>query len=289
MPQLTAETLLLLGFKDIAVWVRSGDDDGIDYHVDGPNAEAHRSLLNERNSLYAFVQGNQVSYIGKTTQTIRQRLAGYRTPHRQRSTNWRCNGKIREMLASGEVIRILVFTPIPDLRYGEFGINLAAGLEDSLIAAFSPPWNGRERGRAITEDAEREKADEQEAASAPTGATDDLPAADITNGTIPSGVASFRIVLGEAYYELGLINPGVEASAHLGDDGDPIEICFGDGSEPIMSRIDRRANRSGSVRVVGRNQMIKRWFQSHFDKGDTVEARVLDRHRIVLLSKAAKE
>ena len=47
-----------------------------------------------------------------------------------------------------EVLRILVFNPISNLRYGDFDINLAAGLEDSLIAEFSPPWNGRERGHA---------------------------------------------------------------------------------------------------------------------------------------------
>jgi hypothetical protein len=53
----------------------------------------------------------------------------------------------------------------------------------------------------------------------------------------------------------------------------------------VLSRIDRRANRSGAVRIVGLNRPIARWFRTHFQKGDTVGALVLDAHRILLLSK----
>jgi hypothetical protein len=190
------------------------------------------------------------------------------------------------MLGRGEAIRILVFNPISHLRYGDFEINLAAGLEDALIKDFDPPWNGRERGHAITEEAEREKSDEAAALpDVPLGhivASSEEPA---TGRPTPTSVASFQIVLGEAYYQQGLINPGVEASRYLGDDGDRIEINFSDGSEAVFSRIDRKANKSGSVRVVGRNRLIARWFQAHFEKGDVVEARVVDRNHILLLAK----
>jgi hypothetical protein len=49
--------------------------------------------------------------------------------------------------------RIFVFAPISDLRYGQFQIDLAAGLEESLIIAVAPPWNGREGKRLLTEEA----------------------------------------------------------------------------------------------------------------------------------------
>jgi hypothetical protein len=146
MPHWTADTLLNLGFRDIAAWVTSSGNGGIDYRMDGPNPPADRVLLGEVNSLYAFVHGDRVMYIGKTARNLRDRIAGYRNPHVGQRTNWRCNGNIRDMLKRNEVLRIFVFNPIPKLRYGDFDINLAAGLEDSLIAEFDPPWNGRERG-----------------------------------------------------------------------------------------------------------------------------------------------
>jgi hypothetical protein len=283
MPHWTADTLLNLGFRDIAAWVTSSGNGGIDYRMDGPNPPADRVLLGEVNSLYAFVHGDRVMYIGKTARNLRDRIAGYRNPHVGQRTNWRCNGNIRDMLKRNEVIRILVFNPIPKLRYGDFDINLAAGLEDSLIAEFDPPWNGRERGRAITEEAEREEAALPSDASSETNAA--FPIVPEPNSPTPVGAASFQIVLGDTYYRQGLINPGVNASRLLGDDGDPIAIKFGDGSEPVISRIDRTANKSGAVRVVGRNRLIAQWFQKHFSEGDVIEARVLDQHCILLLPK----
>jgi hypothetical protein len=53
---------------------------------------------------------------------------------------------------------------------------------------------------------------------------------------------------------------------------------------PIISGINRTANRSGGVRVVGRNQLIAQWFREHFRKDDVVEGRVLDPNRIMLFS-----
>ena len=173
------------------------------------------------------------------------------------------------------MVRILVFTPISDLRYGDYDINLAAGLEDSLIKAFNPPWNGRDKGKPVTEEAEREKA-EEEADALPAEAEQPKPAPH-------HGPAfSFEITLGQAYYYQGLINPGVAASQHLGKDGEPIQISFADGAEPIMSSINRKANASGAVRVVGRNRLIAEWFQQHYQPGDIVQAHVLDLNRIRL-------
>lgn len=284
MTELTAEILLTLGFRDIGRWIPAQREGCLDYVLDGTNTKADSILLDARNSLYAFAMTDEVKYIGKTARTIRERFVGYRNPTTRQRTNLRNNRNIREALASGAVIRILVFNPISFLRYGDFEINLAAGLEDALIEAFDPPWNGRDRGRPITEEAEREEQDEAGAKAEDESGATVAPTPALHNAP-PSGMASFKIVLGEAYYNQGLINPGVEASAHLGGDGEPIEVIFEDGAEPVLSRIDRRANPSGSVRIVGRNRPIARWFQAHFQKGDTVGVLVLDAHRVLLLSK----
>ena len=49
-----------------------------------------------------------------------------------------------------------------------------------------------------------------------------------------------------------------------------------------MSSINRKANASGAVRVVGRNRLIAEWFQQYYQPGDVVQAHVLDFNRIRL-------
>ena len=282
----TTDTLLDIGFIDVAQWFQGQGENTIEYRLDGPNAHANVLLLDEVKSLYAFVREDSVLYIGKTSRTVRRRFVTYRKPGLRQATNLRCNRKIRECISRGEVVRILVFNPISFLRYGDFDINLAAGLEDSLIYEFDPPWNGREDGRPITEEAEREEADEsevripserQQLSSAPFGKIG-------SQGQLGE-VAAFQLILGDTYYQQGLINAGVAASRYLGQHGEPIQISFSDGTEPVISRINRTANRSGGVRVVGRNTEIARWFHANFTRGETVNARVLDKNRIELLRK----
>lgn len=279
-PELNAEVLLNLGFVDVGKWQPSGDF--IAYQLDGEDAAANQVLLDASNALYAFVRGDEVLYIGKTARSIRKRYVGYCRPGKRQATNLRCHGNIKAAILAGNEIRILAFAPITHLRYADFEINLAAGLEDSLIRAFDPPWNGRERGQPITEEAEREEAEETEA-----GPTDAVRADDIQPDAKASApaLATFTVVLGPTYYDKGFLNPGVEASRHLGKDGDPIRIRFSDGSQTVVSKINRTANRTGAVRVVGGNSQISRWFQKHFKEGGTVQGRVVDPHTIELFAR----
>jgi hypothetical protein len=279
MPELNSDTLLDLGFVDVGAWLQDGT--GIDYQLDGPDAKANEIRLNTPKALYAFVSGNEVQYVGKTARTIRRRFVGYRRPGSRQRTNQRCNAKISEAIAGGIQIRIFVFTPISHLRYQEFEIDLAAGLEDSLIAMFDPPWNGRQKsGQPLSEDTEREEVEEETVLKENS---------DITRVTEPpplhvQPIATFSIKLGETYYNQGLITLGVAASQHLGMHGDPIEVSFDDGTSPVISVINRTANRSGGVRVVGRNQLIAHWFRRRFRKDEVVEDHVLEPNRILLLS-----
>jgi hypothetical protein len=276
MSNLNRDTLLNVGFLDVGRWELSGEE--ITYTLDGDRIAANEVLLDDPNALYAFVQGDAVRYIGKTTRGVRRRFITYRRPGKRQLTNLRCNAKIKEALNSSAEIRILVFAPISHLRYLDFEINLAAGLEDALIKAFGPPWNGRERDKPITEETEREKAEE----NTTVGATE--AEASMDRRAYGPPLASFKIRLGHAYFEQGIVNPGVNASHYLGDDGEHLQVLFDDGSDPVLSRINRRANPSGGVRVVGRNRQIAEWFQRHFAMGDVVEARVIDANRILLLA-----
>ncbi|MDR7225386.1 GIY-YIG nuclease family protein [Aminobacter aminovorans] len=278
-PELNAEVLLNLGFVDVGNWQLSGNV--IAYKLDGEHAVANQVLLDAPNALYAFVKGDEVLYIGKTARSIRKRYVGYCRPGKRQQTNLRCHRNIKTAIAGGTEVRILMFAPISHLRYADFEINLAAGLEDSLIRAFDPRWNGREKGQPISEEVEREEAEETETEQSGGGIPSDvLPKTQAS----PLASATFTVLLGTTYYNKGFLNLGVEASLFLGRDGDPIRVRFSDGSEPVISKINRTANKTSAVRVVGGNQQIAGWFQEHFHEGDTVWGRVVDPHTIELLT-----
>lgn len=277
--QLNAEVLLNLGFADVGKWQPKGDS--IAYDLDGADSSASEVLLDASNALYAFVRRDQVVYIGKTVRSIRKRYVGYCRPGKTQATNQRCHRNIKAAIAEGTEIRIFVFTPITHLRYSDFEINLAAGLEDSLIREFDPPWNGRDRGHPISEDAEREEVEESEFRELGVVAVVDAPPKPRASG---QAMATFSVVLGATYYEKGILNPGVEASEYLGKHGDPIRVRFTDGSQTVISKINRTANRTGAVRVIGGNAQIARWFQQNFSEGDTVHGSVVDPHTIELLA-----
>jgi hypothetical protein len=94
-----------------------------------------------KNVLYAFVITDKVMYIGKTIQTLRQRMNGYRNPGSTQSTNIKANKLISETLALNQSVAIYALPDNGLLYYGGFHVNLAAGLEDNLVSALKPAWN----------------------------------------------------------------------------------------------------------------------------------------------------
>ena len=77
-------------------------------------------------------------YIGKTVQTLKQRMSGYQTPGPTQSTNIRGKQLISEELSSGRAVEIHALPDNGLLYYGGFHVNLAAGLEDNLVSEFRP-------------------------------------------------------------------------------------------------------------------------------------------------------
>lgn len=91
--------------------------------------------------LYAFVVDEQLMYVGKTTQTLRKRMAGYRKPGGTQSTNINNHRNIRDCLANGRQVEVYALPDNGLSFHGPFHLDVAAGLEDSLIRDLSPPWN----------------------------------------------------------------------------------------------------------------------------------------------------
>jgi hypothetical protein len=105
-------------------------------------------LGSARNVLYAFVVDGELVYVGKSVQTLRTRMNGYKNPGTTQSTNIKNNKNIREALEQGKQVEIHVLPDNGLLHYGGFHVNLAAGLEDSVVRELSPLWNGGQKESA---------------------------------------------------------------------------------------------------------------------------------------------
>lgn len=124
--------LQTIGFQKVGKWFLNKNT--LDYSIDISNKNI--------NFLYAFVVRDEIKYIGKSTQTIYKRFQGYKKPGSSQKTNIKNNLNVKEVLAQDQEVDIYIFLDTELMRYGEFHINLAAGLEDDLIKQINPPWNG---------------------------------------------------------------------------------------------------------------------------------------------------
>lgn len=120
-----------MGFRRAGTWQNSGG--------------SPQCLLTEcadaENILYAFVVDGVVVYIGKTVQALKRRMYGYQRPSPTQSTNIKGNKFISEALSASRSVEIYALPDNGLLYYGGFHVNLAAGLEDSLVSTLKPAWN----------------------------------------------------------------------------------------------------------------------------------------------------
>ena len=215
--------LLEIGFQTAGHWTL----------VDG---ELSLNLLrhgSRRNVLYAFVSDGEVKYVGKTIQTLATRLYGYRNPGESQTTNVKNSRLIRELLYAGVAVEILALPDNGLLHYGQFHVNLAAGLEDNIIDVLRPEWNGK---------------------PSPPPKPDPPPTPD-------PPVADFSFVLQRTYFNTGFFNVSVDHANAFGADGEQIDIFCGDATVPLIGTINRRANSTSAPRIMG-GTGLRDWFQS---------------------------
>lgn len=266
---MNVEALLATGFSFVCEW--KCKDGGL---ILEPTIEkdSYSAIVSASNALYAFCCADSVLYIGKTANSLKKRLYGYQNPSERQTTNWHCNQKIRERLASGMAVRVAAFVNDGQLQWAAYPINLAAGLEDALINAFEPEWNGGPKNSKRSESAEREAMD------LPT--VKELP--ELPESAPQKALAEFSIILGQTYYNIGIINVGANASHYLGDHDSPVTVQLGNSGQVILSKINRTANSNGSVRLTVGIGQFAAWFQRHFKQGDRVKGHVLNAHAILL-------
>jgi hypothetical protein len=235
--------LLNVGFQTAGEWILQGGRLRFDIRQHG----------SQENVLYAFVCDGTVKYVGKSTQKLRARMAGYSSPGPTSSTNQRVKQLIVSLLMSGVTVEVLALPDSGLMHYGPFHLNLAAGLEDSIIRQLAPEWNVAVKplqatalGRADSEVRPSTTADEREAPKETS--VPDFPA-----------IGTFEFTLQPSYREKGFFNGGVASSSLLGAAGDNIEIYFADEPRPLLGLINRSSTGNGSPRIFGGPELARRF------------------------------
>lgn len=132
-PGKTLQKIISLGFEQVGRWF--WDEDDLNFEI--------TQHAKERDILYAFVEDGEVKYLGKSIQTLHKRIYLYKNCGPSQRTNIRVRQKLRACLKNGSQVLIYAFVQKMPLMYQDIPINLAAGLEDNLIASIKPEWNIR--------------------------------------------------------------------------------------------------------------------------------------------------
>lgn len=203
-------------------------------------------MIERRNVLYAFASEDAVLYVGKTTQTLRRRMLGYFKPNNSQRTNQRNHLAIIDLLNQEKPVEILALADSGLHRYGAFHLNLAAGLEDSIIEIMRPAWNG---GRTSSE------VETQEESNPSDGSVEAKMESEYE-----TAAQSFSLILQPAYYDHGFFNAPTEFSDLFAGDQAGIEIYCGEEKLLVLGKISRRARSNLAPRIMG-GVPLRSWFQ----------------------------
>lgn len=247
--------LLEIGFEPAGHWILENDQ---------IKCELIRHS-SQRNILYAFVCDGEVKYVGKTVRALATRMAGYKTPGKTQTTNIANHRRIKQLLAQNVAVEILALPDNGLLHYGQFHLNLAAGLEDDIIRVIDPEWNGGATECVV---------------GVPASSLGELATAqEQTLEQVIPAVRTFSFILQPTYFRMGFFNVGVSSQNLLGADGETIELFLGDSTQPILGSINRRANGNGTPRIMG-GTGLRDWFNAATSISANISVAVLSPNAI---------
>ena len=131
LPKSPLARLQEIGFELAGEWLLEDGE---------PRIEVRRYPV-AANVLYAFVSDQELLYIGRSGRALGLRMQGYEQGGPPRSVRARNRERILAMLMLDQQVALYAMPDPGSLLYGSFRVNLAAGLQHSLIEALDPPWN----------------------------------------------------------------------------------------------------------------------------------------------------
>lgn len=257
-----------IGFQRAGRWLLQGDELVLQLE----------RLVDRQNVLYAFVSGETVKYVGKTTQALQRRMFGYQKPNQDQRTNWRNRLAIVDLLKQGQTVEILALADSGLLRYGAFHLNLAAGLEDSIIKTLNPEWNGGRLSAVAESSTEENSPDTRETVqqlseSGQTAAQSNsvvcrrteagsaqLASESIGEASALDSVPYFVLTLHNTYHQTGFFNVPLNCDRYFGPNAAKITIYCGGEKLAVTGQINRTANTNGTPRIMGAVP-LRNWFQ----------------------------
>jgi hypothetical protein len=215
--------------------------------------------FNKRNILYSFVSDSEVLYIGKTTDTLINRMNGYKNAGVSQATNIRIKKEIIELLNSEKYVHIYILIDDAQLTYMNYNVSLAAGLEDNLIADLKPKWNFRGNNRI--KELEMPPAD-----------------ANIIIESLHADLGSSKtveITLGKEYWRRGFFNFSIKESGYLPKERTAVRLLLGSRADFFIEGRFMFATKGGQPRVTG-NKSLKEWFQNNNRIGDKIKVDIIE-------------
>jgi hypothetical protein len=245
------DRLLQIGFQVVGQWVLT--DSELNLQLD--------KMKDESNLLYAFVVNGHVRYIGKTTQSLSSRMKGYLKPGPTQSTNIKNRKNILSALECGQDVKIFVLVDDGMRRYGSYHLNLAAGLEDDLIAKIIPDWNGRQGNKILALESDENVKSICESVEPSIVSVESH--IDVSYKTLQLSEqkpeSCFVLKLHKAYFNSGFFNVIVKYQHLFGGHNEEITIFCEEPLKNFKGYINRTANNNKTPRIMG-GVALKRWF-----------------------------
>lgn len=272
--------LLQIGFEQVGSWRLRGDTLALEL----------ARMNGQRNVLYAFVEDAAVLYVGKTTGTLESRMGGYLRPHASQRTNVRNNQALIQLLRQDRAIDIYAWADPGMHRIGEFHLNYAAGLEDSIIRIVTPPWNGARAEPSVAAAPAllpvpaiaKPPAPRSPASSEAESASPDEVRALEAAGVIQASPV-FDVALGKTYFHNGFFNVPVKFSELFPEHGTEISIYCGDSRTLIRGTVDRKANQANHTPRIYGKAPLANWFGLYKRLNNAATIRVVSSNEIELM------
>lgn len=123
--------LLELGFVEAGSWALVDDKPQV-------KLTYHRDV---RPALYALVEDDTIVFVGKSINSLQHRMQHLQTPTPTQPISQRNRASIATSLGAGRSVKVFVLVCDSPIEHRGVQINIAAGLEEPLIAMFRPAWN----------------------------------------------------------------------------------------------------------------------------------------------------
>ena len=259
-PKPALKRLLEIGFELAGEWLLEDD---------GPCIEVRRYAA-AANVLYAFASDDELLYVGRSGRSLGLRMQGYELGGPPRSVRARNRERIIAMLMLDQQVALYAMSDPGSMLYGSFRVNLAAGLQHSLIDALDPPWNKAVGGIVDSADPTPLNAVPFAARKSHRGADSE----DDRHAGVTTERAGYRFLVGYLYMNKGFFNVPVRYSRLFGKDREKIKILCGRDKSTIHGHIDRSSNTNASPRIVG-GGALKNWFEEYAGLNNPVDIDIL--------------